>query len=649
MATTANLSSIIRYYADKQKSPFIDLREFCAYVKKYAEHHVEEQGDLVKYLGDPTSTVIAEIQGLQEKHLVSTITVNNKKMVVSITYMAQFYANKFKQMLTDPGIPYPIITDAPKNFPVNSLEVIKAQDYIPSITENQNTKSPLLYVLDFSNKIPSMLLPACVPLQVIMETTQQKVRKILAKEEFHDYYLKKLRSSNPNKEMAIQYFFQHYVTTPEKNFKDVSDGDEYYLWSQLCYFIRQDFEKNSDRTTEDTNILQAIYLSEIYNSYLKQKFQDAKKKEEATRNLQVALAEPPYYFTTQQIMKFQDKNGQLIYGQLSQDELTEAIKKLTIEGNENELPPLLIFKTDTTKYYIYKRKVIPVVIRLCNEAHDSIEAALLKKWYNSLIDYTKLQEMTDQKTFELCLESLVKDNSPILYSLLNSNFMTLLPYEKDLEDDTDTQNFHIFTDGHLIPYSELLMLKNSQILSKTKARLPLIYTIPIISWLIGLFRQNKKQNVSKQKKATASVKTENLEDTLFEASSSEFEEKSKHSSSRNVPKSVAIANIAMDITKEMIPEGSTIDRELNYLCKEWNFLISKDANMQLTEDVNALIRDYTRKIMKTISVQTFSKDRLHNLAQTLARTPNMQKIKDQKALVQYIELYMLRLVTNTKM
>ena len=60
MATTSNLSSIIRYYAEKQKSPFIDLKEFCAYVKKYAEHHVEEQSELVKYLGDPSGTVVAE-------------------------------------------------------------------------------------------------------------------------------------------------------------------------------------------------------------------------------------------------------------------------------------------------------------------------------------------------------------------------------------------------------------------------------------------------------------------------------------------------------------------------------------------------------------------------------------------------------------
>ena len=52
MATSSNLSSIIRHYAEKAKTPFIDFKEFCVYIKKYAEKHIEEEGALVKYLGD---------------------------------------------------------------------------------------------------------------------------------------------------------------------------------------------------------------------------------------------------------------------------------------------------------------------------------------------------------------------------------------------------------------------------------------------------------------------------------------------------------------------------------------------------------------------------------------------------------------------
>lgn len=641
MATTSNLSSIIRYYAEKQKSPFIDFREFCLYIKKYAEHHLEEQGDLVKYLGDPAGTVTAEIQGLSEKHLVSVITINEKKVIVALTYMSVVYANRFKDMLTDIAIPYPTVVDAPKNFPISTLQRYSARDYIPAIIKEHNPKSPLLYIIDFSKDLPAMILPACIPIHVIMETTQQKIRKVLSKEEFHDYYLKKLRSTNQNKDLAIQNFFQHYITNPEKNFKDVSDGDEYYLWSQLCYFIRQDFEKIQDKTIDDINILQAIHLSEIYNSYLKQKFQDEHKRDEAIRNLQVSLGQAPYYYTMQQILKFQDKNGQLLYGQYTQEDLQNTITKLTTEGDENQLPPVVIFKTDTSRYYIYKKKVTAVVVRLCNEAHDSIEDILTKKWYSSLIDYTKLPEMTDQSAFETCLEMLVKEHSPVLYGLLNSNFMSLLPYEKDLEDDMDEQNFKIFSDGRLIPYSELLMLKHSQIYSRAKSRLPFVYTIPIVSWIISLFNKNKKK--SKEKKVQVKTAEEFLEETL---DGDNIEE--THRTSKPVSKQVAISNQAKEIAKEYVPEGSTIDRELNYLCKEWNMLLTKDANMQLTEDVNCLIRDYTRKVVRSISASSFTKDRLHNLAQTLVRTPSMQKIKNQKALTTYIELYMLRLVTNQK-
>ena len=122
MATTSNLSSIIRYYAEKQKSPFIDLKEFCAYVKKYAEHHVEEQSELVKYLGDPSGTVVAELQGLSEKRLVAIITANNKKTIVSITFLASKYANLYKSMMKNESIPFPQVTDLPKQFPNQTLE-----------------------------------------------------------------------------------------------------------------------------------------------------------------------------------------------------------------------------------------------------------------------------------------------------------------------------------------------------------------------------------------------------------------------------------------------------------------------------------------------------------------------------------------------
>lgn len=632
MATTSNLSAIIRYYAEKQKSPFIDLKEFCAYIKKYAEHHVEEQSELVKYLGDPTNTVVAELQGLSEKHLVSIINANNKKTIVSISYFSVKYANLYKEIMKNESLPYPIITDLPKQFPNQALEHKVASQYIPSLIDKDNTKSPLLYFMDFSRDLPSLIIPACVPIKVLLDTAQQKVRKILKKDEFHDYFLKKLRSTNPTKEISIKNFYTHFVDTENYQFADFNDGEDYYIWNQTLYYIRQDFEKIQDRTIEDTNILQAVQILEIHSTFLKEKFQNEHKREEAIKELESSLAKSPYFFSMPQILKFQDQNGRLLYGQYTEDDLKEFLQKMTTEGESTELPPLLVFKIESgTRYYVYKKKVKQVVVRLCNEAHDSIEKQLEETWYNRLLEFDRLPEMSNASEFEACLHDLVEKNSPILYSLLNANFMSLLSYEHD----EDTDDFRLFVDGKLLPYSELLMLRNSKVLANAKSRLPFYYVMPVISWILSLFsskKKDKKSSASSQNTTTADIFSEEAEE--------------KKESGQKLTKTQALASNAKEIAKDIIPEGSTIDRELNYLTKQWNKMISKDAYNNLTEDVNSLIRDYTRRVVKSLSATSFTKERVENLAKTLVNTPNMQKIKEDKALTEYVILYMLRLVSN---
>ena len=633
MATTANLSSIIRFYAEKQKSPFIDLREFCTWIKKYAEHHVEEQAELVKYLGDPTGTVTAELTGLEQKHLTSILQNGNKKMIVSIAYFAQKYAERYNELLKNESIPYPVESDLPKKFPTAILERKSAQDYFIQNMNEPPAKSQNLYIVVFPRELPSLLLPACVPIKLLIESSQMKIRKILKKEEYHDYFLKKLRSANPSKEISVKNFYSAFVDKDYTGYVDVTDGDQYYLWNQLCYFVRQDFEKIQDRTSDDTSILQAISISEIHSTYLKEKFQTDRKREEALKELQSALGNSPYFFSTPQIIKFQDKNGKLLLGQYSEDDLKQLLLKLSTESEDNTLPKLVVFKVASgTRYYIYKNKVISLIVRMCNEAHDTIKDLLVNSWYDSLLEYSKLPEMHDKAKFERKLEDLVEEHSPVLYALLNANFITLLAAEKNLDDSL--QAFQLFVDGHLLPYSQLLMLRSEDVMSEAKARLPFIYTIPLISWIIGLFRSHK---VEKQKKEAQTKKE--VPDPMEILENAESPKKS-------VNKHEALAEKAKELFNEFVPEGSTVDRELNFLTKQWNRMISKEAYNNLTEDVNALIRDYTRRVCNTLTAQTFTKERIENLADALVRTPNMQKITEQKALTEYVKLYMLRLVSN---
>lgn len=635
MATSVNLSSILRNFATKQESPFVYIRDFCDYIKKYAAKNLEQQPNLVQYIEISESSLTKELEELASKHEVYLTTQGGKPVVIVITYYSVLYANRFKDIISNITVPFPCVTDLPKQLPVEAIEKTDASEIIPKLQQEQDVKSPVLYCMMMPRDIPAILFPACVPVQFLTRTAMAKIRHMLKKDEYHDYFQKKLRNANPTKEIGSQTFYTRFLQHPDNADQTFDfNGDAFYFWSQLCYFIRIDFEKIKDRTIEDINVLQALSICEIWMMSLKEKANAQQVREDALRELEAALARPPFFYSMDSILKIRDSKGALLYGQYNEDDLKEFLQKLTTESENNELPKILVFKVETgARYFIYKQRVFQLVVRLANEAHDTIEKDLTDKWFNSLSEYRKLPEMKDKKTFETVLKDEVRTLSPVLWSLLNANFLTMLNYENDHSENANS--FHIFSNGKLLPYSELLMLSNSSILSTAKIMLPFWHTIPILSWIMSMI--NSKKNEKKpRKKAIKEFSADDIPDDT-----------PKQSPGRYVNKKEAVIEAARNVADELVPSGSTIDRELDSYLKLWNKMITKEAHASLTEDVNSLIRDYTRKVMRTISASTFTVDRVRTLAETLVKTPNMQKIKENDALTMYVELYILRLLSNS--
>ena len=100
----------------------------------------------------------------------------------------------------------------------------------------------------------------------------------------------------------------------------------------------------------------------------------------------------------------------------------------------------------------------------------------------------------------------------------------------------------------------------------------------------------------------------------------------------------------IELEKDLIPDGSTLAAELKLSCKEWNRMLNKQAYENLTEDVNSLIKDYLRRTLRSSRFSTFTHERMQNLAETLAKTPNLQKIQNTDALIRYIQLYFIKLL-----
>lgn len=645
MATTTSIIVLLKFFASRQKNAIIDYTDFCEYLKRYSEHHLEEQPSLACYLEDPVPALQTELDKLIDSKLIMIVnTTPDKQGIVVVPFYIERFTERYKDIAVNPSLPFPSETDLPKGTPKEIITRENAADLIGRLLKHQDLNEKTLYGLMLPNNAPSILLPSTVSVVTFIEDAVGKIQNMLKKEEHHDYFLKKLTVSNPGREMIVKNFFNAFVDRPDHSLETLSQTTEsFYLWNQLCFFIKQDYEKIKDYTQEDLSCLQAVYITEVGANYFKNEAAESAKKEGAIKALESLLLKPPYYFTFDEIIKFTDNKGLPLLGQYSEEELKEYLHKKTQDAPVQELPELLVFKTyDDTRYFIFKSKVLQLILRLCTDARISVLEAIKNHWSEVLRQFDFLPEMKDQKAFESRLEKEIRIQSPILSALLHSSFLPLLSY--DASGGDDTSKISLFVNGQLLPYSDILLMSRQELLNDAKIMLPFWYSMPVVSWIAKmLFRPPKSKRNKTQKTKAEKYREEE------EAKRKEDETTAMLSQNATVSKKVAFREAARNAEQSFVPTSSTLNRELDSYEKIWNQRLGKETHNNLTEDVNSLIRDYIRKTLRTMKVESFTTERIHSLAESLMTAPGLQKIRERDALLMYIQLYMVKLVKNIPM
>lgn len=645
MATTANIHVLLKFFASRQKSGIVDYFEFSDYLKKYSQHHLEEQPSLSCYIENPEQPLQLELDKLVDcKQIVMTKTTGDKQAIVVVGYYIDAFAERYKEIASNPALVFPSEADLPRKTPKEIVTKQNAAELISRLMKSQELNDRTLYGLILPNESPSILLPSSVSVKTLIEDALCKIQNMLRKDDHHDYFLKKVTISNPGRELVAKNFFNAFVDRPDHSIDTLSSTtDTFYLWNQLCFFIKQDYEKIKDYTQEDYSILQAIYITEIAANYFKNLAQEKSKKEGALKTLEELLLRPPYYFTFDTVLKFTDNKGIPLLGQYSEAELKSYLQSKTQEAQIQQLPEMLVFKTyDGQRYFIFKSKVIQLILRLCTDARIAVQEAVKNHWSKTLKQFDVLPEMKDQAAFEDMLEREVRVQSPVLSALLEASFTPLLGYETTGSDDTG--KLSLFVNGQLLPYSEILLLDRAKLLADAKILLPFWYTVPVLSWIAkALLRPPKSKRKRKGKTSAEIYHDGEKEKSKEDAAAAAF------SHNPVVSKKVALREAARTAEESIVPSSSTLDRELDSYENQWNNLLGEETHKNLTEDVNSLVRDYIRKVLRTMKSEGFTAERIQSLAESLVKTPALQKIKNHDALQMYIQLYMIKLVKNLPM
>jgi len=645
-----NIHSVLRSFASHQNSGLVHYLDFADYVRRYAQKHIEENPELNVYLTQSQDQLQKELGQLESQKKIYIFNNESNILIVVISFYVDKFTLRYDEIANNPSIPFPLLSDIPKNVPHDIVSKANASDLITALFEKTTqSDTPVLHGLIMPNDLPLELFPSAANPNLLLDASMGKIRQMLRQEEYHDYFLKKLKISNPGKDISVKNFFTQFINKPQESLESLkSSGDAFFFWNQLCYFIRQDYEKVKDYTAEDIAVLQSVFITELAIAYFKNKSQQNFQRNTALKNLEVLLAKPPYYFNRDTIRKFTDTHGIPLLGQYTEKDLNDYLHQKTTSIETHELPDLLVFKTyapNEQHFYITKSKVLPLCVRLCSDARETIRSNLTKQWYSVYKQFMTLPEMSDQKAFEKSLEHQVKLVSPVLYALLNSNFLSLVHYESGMSEEAKDQNrINLFANGKLIPYSEMLMISRQEIVTDAKILLPWYYTVPVISWIAALFlRPSRKDRKAAQ--AQAAKPQEKQRKSPYEISDDDEIPANKKPSNTGDRKKDLI-NAAKAIEAQLVPAGSTLEREMQAYNNQWNRMLGKDNKDNLTEDVNSLIRDYLRKVIRTMQGSSFTQERIQNLAETLAKTPSLSRIKDQDELIMYIQLYMIKLVKS---
>jgi hypothetical protein len=652
MAQDLDVFKLLKTYANRTASYAVDYRRFALALQRQAET-MDRNSKLYKDLTvNPDLVLVPKLSLLaREKKVSLTIVSGHIQTVYLPEQFVETIRHEFRRYEENQDVPFPDEETLKLSIPGHWIRPVSVETDLAALMDSMGVgvvdasgvealeaevapeEDVPLYRFTFPDGVrPMVALADHLPWK-ILEYAVLKIRNHLRKESNKDYVINKLLYAFPAKEQMVRDSINALLIKPFETiqeFRSHASESSFPLWAYLTMNLKKDFSKKSERTSEDWSILQAVYLCEFFNNYLKGKAQKAAEAELAFKTLEACMKKPPYAYTFDQICDFRDSAAVPLLGKYGKDDLETWMKDKTTHAESGHLPEVVVvtFGSKPT-VYIAKDRLLPLSVRLIGEARAEIRPKIVDEWSKAIRGFAKLEEMEEDEAFlKHVLERLALDK-PLLLALIEQRLLPLVYAELKGTKDSIPELDGYFYHGELVGADRLLSLDRKELLTDARMLLPLWYSIPLLSAIIAFFKRMGKKKDAKPKgkgeDSTAKKPQEGTAKTLGDRRA-EF-----------------IAQ-AQAIERKLVPEGYDLAEYLVELERRWNTLINAKAKADLTEDVNSLVRDYLRGILRTLKPSSLTYERLKTLADNLADSQALIKIKAHSDLVLYVQAYMIKLL-----
>lgn len=651
MNQAADLYTILRFFANRNKSPSFTVESFIAFLEKYAKRYAAERADLAPWAVDTARKVHDGLPTLAEAGKCSMATGDRGLTITISQFFADLVQQAYRRVEEMPEVPFPDEAALKSVLPPDQLRNLNLEVDLEAFMNNpQVTPLPIIRLVFPESAGSILLLSGMIP-KKILELALLKARHYLRTHNNKEYVLHKLAPAFQGKESMLKETVNQLLVRPYDSMAELEKAGDFSFpfWAYFSSLVKGDIRKKNDRLPEDNAVLQAMSLIEFFNNHYKGRMQKERESETALRSLEVQLDKSPYYFTIDDIIHFRDTKGVPLLGQYTKEALEDFIKtKTTKTAGLDQMPELLIIRgLNDERWYIRKSRLLPLCVKMLGETRPRIKTAITQRWFKLQTDYRDDPAMEDDDAFDKELTELTENFSPVLASILHEKTLYLVHEELEGTESGIPEAGRLFYKGALAPMSELYLLHRKDLLTDVRMLLPFWHSVPVLSGIIAFFkrwgRKKPKKNGRSAERRTPGVSIES-EKIYGEARAEEPQSRGGITSQQ---RKAELKRAAKAIEQKLLPSGYELGDYLEELEERWNRLISPQAKANLTEDVNALIRDYLRKTARSLRAATFTRERIEELARTLSESPNLQKISARDSLRLYIQLYMVQLVLKS--
>jgi len=626
------LYDLLKGFASRAKSPYIDIEEFLGYIEKYAERKSSQDHDWIEWAVNTEAQFHSRFPTLVDDGKCILLREGNEGRIFMPLYCRDLIEEVYRDIDKLAGLPFPSEESLKLKLPEGFARVINLNfDMELFFKKSEDSPDPSeIVTLQFPQSYGAALMVASMIPTKLMEMSFLAIRNFFHTRNNEEYILHKLSGQMQGKEKILKDIIGQIMIRPLECLSDMERSADfpYLFWTCFCPLVKTDISKKKEFLADDIAVLQAVSVIEVCCSFYRSMAAKKREIDAALMTLEVQMDHDPWRYTLEEIVDFTNDRGVLLLDIYSQQDLEDYIKRAISEGKGDALPRWLVMRDEknSARWFIKKERYLSVCTKMLYDTQLRVKSAVIKRWTKLMLNYSKEPAMEKDYDFDKLLERLTKSDNPTLSTMLKDPRLYLVYGEMTREQNAAAQSSLLFKDGALLPFSTIYALNRKEMLYDVRLKLPFWFSVPFIVAIIAFFR-----NLGARPKASKKAETDD-DFVVAEADSAGHHQDEFRQSAHLIQAAI-------------VPPGKTLDRYFDELESRWARLINKKDRQNLINDVRALVRDNLRAALKVYKVKQITREGLKDMAGLLVnRNPALSSLTDQESLRLYIELYMLKLL-----